>query len=180
MSSIDPKAPPIVIQLSKDAVAESQLDTAIRLWARYGDPVSILTLASASNGCYKVLAGSIGKPSYFETWLLSKSQAFQDRTRYAINWVKHGLKDMKKNPKYHPIIAEALIVDSIECHDALFGSRTHLMGLFLARYAIEHPSESSRKLALSITKSLGVDDLLNGDRTEFFKKALERLSSSSL
>jgi hypothetical protein len=176
--SIDPKAPPIVIVLNKKSVAWSQVEEAITIWAKYGDPVSILTLAKAANECYKALAGHIGKPSYFETWLRSKSKAFQDRTRYVINWVKHGRDDMKKKPKYHPIIAEALIFDSIECHAVIFGSRSHLMGLFVIRYSLEHPSESSARLIASMSKSLGVNDLLNGDRTEFFQKALERLSGS--
>jgi len=149
--NIDPKAPPMVITLTKAEVAQWQLETAIWIWFHYGDPISILTLASASNNCYKALGGHIGKPSRFEDWLKSKSRAFQDRARYVINWVKHGRQDMKKKPNYHPIIGEILMLDSIECHNNLHESRTPLMG------------------------SLKVDDLLERDRTRFFNKASERL-----
>jgi len=47
-TSSDPKPPGPFIVYSKQAAAQTQLETAIALWFNYGDPMSILTLAAAT------------------------------------------------------------------------------------------------------------------------------------
>lgn len=163
--------------VSKASVAESQLGTAIMLWFSYGDPISILTLATAANDCYDALGAHAGTPSPFKDWLKSQSKGFQDRARYAQNFVKHGRKHLSKKAYYAPVIGEVLIFDSIECHWNLVHRKTHLMTLFIARWMIENPSEANAALAPTILKLAKVDDLADRDRTKFFEKGLERLSA---
>jgi len=171
--SPDPKAPAPVQVLTKKGVAVSQLESAILFWFHYGDPISILTLANAANNCYTALGGHAGKPSYFGQWLRTQSQTFQDRTRYVQNWVKHGRMDMKKKPRYAPIIAEALIVDSIECHQNLFGKMTDLMCLFVARFAVENPNLAYGMRAPWLFDRLGAENLVDVDRPKFLHESLK-------
>jgi hypothetical protein len=174
--SNDPNAPPQSIKLSKAAVAKNQLETAITIWFSYGDPISILTLANASNNCYAALGGHVGKPSPFQEWLSNQTKPFQDRNRYVQNWVKHGKKDLTKTPSYSPMVGEVLMFDSIECHQNLFQAQTHLMTLFIARWTIENPSPANAAITPAILKFAKVYDRPQGDRPQFLQRGLERLS----
>src|SRR2546430_2547225 len=53
----NPRAPVEVLTATTASVAESQLEEAIRIWFRYGDPAAIHTLAAAANGCYHSVCG---------------------------------------------------------------------------------------------------------------------------
>jgi hypothetical protein len=155
----DPKAPDKVLTLSKVSVAQSQLATALTLWFHYGDPISILTLANAAHDCYSALGGHAGKPSPYQTWLNAQSRSFKERVRYMQVWVKHGKKHLTKKARYMPIVGELLMFDSIECHSNLFGTKTHLMLLFIARWVVENPSKANAPFAPRILRFARVDDL---------------------
>jgi len=47
--SLDPKAPAAVVFVTKKEAALSQIETAIRLWFEYGEPLTIHALAAAAN-----------------------------------------------------------------------------------------------------------------------------------
>jgi hypothetical protein len=65
LQSYDPRQPVIV---SKKLAAYSQLATAIWLWFNYGDPVSIRTLAAASQGILESLAGKTHQLPHMRNW----------------------------------------------------------------------------------------------------------------
>jgi len=171
----DPKAPAKVLIVTKASAAESQLETAIILWFNYGDPISILALATAANDCYRAMGGHAGHKSIFQPWFKSQSQGFQDRIRDMQNFIKHGRRDLTGKVQIMPRLGEILIIDSIECHQNLFGKDTVLMGLFATRFGLDNPSISKPEALALLRKQLHVYDLTDGNRTEFLNKALKRL-----
>jgi hypothetical protein len=175
----DPKAPPKVLILTKESVALSQLETAISLWFNYGDPVSILQLAAAANDCYSALGAHAGQPSFYQTWLKSQSKGFQDRARYAHNWIKHGKMDMKKRPRCSPRLAEVLMIDSVDCHRNLTGKNTPLTRIYVLRFAFENPEIVVPQKKALFLKGIEVENILDLDRIQFLQVFLERLFASS-
>jgi hypothetical protein len=98
-----PKPSDDAITVTKKLAAISQLETAIQIWFNYGDALSILALASNANDCCDVMAGHVGAPSLYRTWLKSQSQAFQDRARYVYEFIRHGRKDLRQST---PVLAK--------------------------------------------------------------------------
>ena len=158
--------------------AEAQLKTAISVWFRYGEPIAILALANGAYDCYAALGAHAGRPSPFKGWLKTRSQGFQDRARDAINFIKHGPKKLTGSVPYMPILAEAMIMDSIESHQHLHGKQTHSMRLFVARWVLENPSDSNAIIRPIILGAVKVHDLADRNRTEFAEEGLKRLSAS--
>jgi|HubBroStandDraft_4_1064222.scaffolds.fasta_scaffold300573_1 hypothetical protein len=170
----DPNAPPELLILTKALVAQSQLEAAITLWFNYGDPISIHALAVAAQDCYSAMSSNAGKKSKFGEWLKSRPKGFQDRARYVQNFIKHGWKNLTGQTKYMPILGEALILDAIECHENVFGKKTHLMTLFIARFLLERPGTAIKKVSLAIQNAANVYDFTREDRTQFFNKRINK------
>src|SRR5438128_10947063 len=101
--------PENAIILTKKSVAASQLETAISLWFRYADPISILVLAFNAHELFHALGKRIGKPSEFQTWLESMPQSFQARAKYVINFCKHGWLDLDEETPHDPRLADLFI-----------------------------------------------------------------------
>lgn len=173
----DPKAPPKELTVTKADAALSQLETAITLWFNYGYPISILALATAANDCYAALGGHVGHTSFFQTWFRSQSHGVQDRIRDMQNFIKHGRRRLTGSVRLAPRLAEVLIVDSASCHQNVFRQSTVLMSLFAARFALENPGLISSEFESVFRQELQVYDLAEGNRTEFAKKAFERIGT---
>lgn len=171
---LDPEAPPKILIVTKASAAESQLETAIALWFNYGDCVSILNLAKAANECYVALGGHKGHDSLFQKWFKLQSKGFQQRIGYLWNFTKHG-RGFTKKAELPPRLGEILIIDSIDCHQHLFGTQTPLMSFFMTRFGLEHPRFAKHEGMALLRKQLQVYDLTDGNRTDFLNKAMERL-----
>ncbi len=171
MRSQDPNSPGVIVMLTKKSVAQSQLETAIRIWFDYGDPISIYTLASAASNCYHCLAEHEGFYSVFQIWLRKQSRPFQKLVDKARNFAKHGHIDLKGRVPYAPTIADELIMDSIVCHEVVFAPAqiTPIMRLYTVRYFVEYPDyEIPPGLEGLVDRPLA-ERLLKIDRPQSFK-----------
>jgi hypothetical protein len=127
------------ITVTKKRAAISQIYAAIWLWFHYDEPLSILALARNANDCYDAIGGHIGRPSMYKIWLSKQSRTFQDRANYVYEFIRHGRKDLKQSTPYSPKQGEMLVVDSIDCHNYLFGDLPPLMSAFNFRLLLERP-----------------------------------------
>lgn len=172
--SRDPKVPDVVFYHKRDA-ARTQLETAITLWFHYADPISIHALAAASNKCYHGMGRKIGAPTVIETWKKSLSRKDYDRAVEVENFAEHANTDANGTVHLLTEYAASLILDSIICHEKMFGTRTPLMTCFFARFAFEN-----RRLTDFINamrRKDGLDDLVveqpdETDRVKFFNREL--------
>jgi hypothetical protein len=175
--SRDPKVPDVVVYHKRDA-ARTQLETAITLWFHYGDPMSTHTLAAASNKCYHGMGSKVGMPTVIQAWKKSLSRKDYDRAVKAENFGKHANTDAHG---ILPLITEhaaLLMLDSIICHEKMFGKRTPLMTCFFARFAFENPRLTENINANR--RKHGLNDLVieqpdEADRVQFFNRELPTL-----
>lgn len=180
-----PKPSDDAITVTKKLAAISQLETAIQIWFNYGDALSILALASNANDCYDAMAGHVGAPSMYQTWLKSQSQTFQDRARYVYEFIRHGRKDLKQRTPYSPRQGEMLIADSIDCHNRLFSEITPLMSAYGLRLMLENADAAvSAQHAAFFAKASNVYKFAERPRPDFLqavlKIAAERIASGTL
>jgi hypothetical protein len=156
-----------VILVTKKIAAVSQLETAIELWFRRGDPISIHALATAAHDCFAVMASNIGKPSRYQTWLRSMPETFQARAVYFQNFIKHGCKDPNDEVPYSAVHGEALMVFSALCYQEVFGALTARMHLFLLRFYVEHPDFISADERGSLAELLDIQHASKIEREAF-------------
>ena len=175
--SRDPKVSDVVVYHKRDA-ARTQLETAITLWFHYGDPMSIHTLAAASNKCYHGMGSKTGALTIIGAWKKSLSKKDYDRVVQAENFGKHANTDAQGILHLITRQAELLILDSVMCHERLFQKRTPLMTCFFARFTFESP-RLIEVVNLARRKE-GLDDLVieqadEVDRVQFFNRELPAL-----
>lgn len=120
--------------------AQSQLETAIRLWFMGGDPVSIHALAVAAQDCYRAMAER-AKPkmkSPFQEWADSQSKTFQKKLRIAQTFFKHGPHKFKGKVHLMPKHSDVLMFDAAFCHQQLFRNSLTppLIWLYAFRFAL--------------------------------------------
>ncbi len=164
------------ITVTKKSAAISQLETAIWLWFNYGDPLSILALASNANDCYDALGAHSGRPSLFKEWLKTQSPTFRSRGAYVYEFIRHGRKDLKGKTPYAPIQGEILMLDSIDCHKHLFDGVTPIMSSFNVRFMFEHPSVAWPENRAFFLQTGNVNKIRDIPRPEFLEIALKKSS----
>jgi len=130
---------PSAIVLDKKTVGITQLETALSLWFQNGDLISILVLAYNAHDCLHALTKRAGKPSYFGDYLATLPQSFQKRTRYVVDFCKHGAMDIAEPTPHIPRVAEVFAYFAGRCYRALYGKPTLLMFAFEIRHAMENP-----------------------------------------
>lgn len=178
--SIDPKAPPEVLEVTIKDAALCQLETAILLWFQYGDPVSIHTLAAAACGCYHAIGDRQGMPTVVETFRKSLPKKKRWVTHSAQNFFKHGPERGRPTESFRPEEAELFMIDSTILHERLFTKRTPLMSCFFARISYENPAlvkflNTAREQ--KGLKELKVYDGIQPDRVKFLGEVLPVLTN---
>jgi len=168
-------------RVTKEGAAQSQLETAIWLWVTKDDPISIHTLAGASNDILDALGAKIGQPSLRSEWLKRQPKWLQKRVREAQNFFKHGFRDIvgKKQP-YFSVEAEILMFDSVLCWKLRFKKQPlpPMLQLFGAFTVINHFDVAGREEWPFLFDSLDVEKLRRLDRLKFFKEGLQALAEA--
>src|ERR1044072_3374467 len=124
--------------ITKKSAAVAQLEDAILLWFGEGNPISIHTLAVASQDCFHAMSKLKGEPSVFKTWLAAQEAAFRKRMTHAQNFFKPGFKDLKRSCEFSPFYSEVMLFDAVVCCLDVFGKLSGTMLAFGARFLIEH------------------------------------------
>ena len=157
--------------------ARRQIETAIELWVREADPVSIHTLAAAAHRLVHDVAASDKEIGISGAFLLDgkrlaewgfNPKEFKKELRRAETFFKHAKDDPNDSYTLSHSLTEAVLYSTIDCYRRLVKEKSALMGLFLAWFGVQSPAlldEPSRdKLANIIPASKGVS------RQEFFEK----------
>lgn len=169
------KASANILVVTKKAVAQSQLETAITLWFTGGDPVSIHTLAVAAQDCYRALAAHSKIESPFKVWAESQSKNFQKKLLDTQNFFKHGQRELKGKVHLAPLHSDMLMYDAALTHERLFGRGrdTVLMFLYCVRFCVENPHLGATVLAPG-SEWLKAKVPVNVSRRQLFEMFLER------
>ena len=109
------------------------------LWFQNADMIPIMVLAYNAHDCFHVLTTKDGKPSEFGNWLEAMPKSFQERTRYVVDFCKHGAKDTFDQTPHDPRVAEAFMYFAGRCYRELHGAPTPLMFAFDIRLCLENP-----------------------------------------
>ena len=92
--------------------------------------------------------------------------------REVLNYFKHGPNKLTGKVRLPPQLGEMLILDSIDCHENVFGMTTHLMELFRIRFCLESPQYTPLpfKPVFSEQETLTLLELGRSDYFEKFKE----------
>jgi len=165
--------------VTKGGAAQSQLETAIWLWVTEDDPISIHTLAAASNDIIHALGAKIGLPSLHKEWFEKQPKKMREWILEAQNFFKHGFRDVRgKKLHYFPLQAEILMCDSVLCWQRLFAELPlpPMMQLFGA-YMVMNRFDVGEAWPF-LFESLEVEKLRQLDRLKFFKEGLQALADA--
>jgi hypothetical protein len=171
--------PENAIILTKKSVAASQLNTAIELWFRDGDPVSILMLAFNAHELFHALGDRNGKPSELQTLLEAMPESFQARWRYVWNYCKHGWKDLDEETPYDPRFADFIIYFAAKSYCSVCGQPTSRMFAFNLRFNIENPGLIP-EAAEAVWKLRDVYDAARISRQDFLDEYLPLIESGQI
>jgi hypothetical protein len=134
--------PPNGISITKIDAAKRQLDTAIDLWFRSGDPVSIHTLASAAQEILVPIAKAKGTfLGAFDTIYIvpGKEDEYFAWMRLHQNFFKHGSKNPDETIIFNPEADDALIRTVIQVYAGVAGNVTPHMNAYILRFLFSHP-----------------------------------------
>jgi len=175
LETYDPTQP---VTVSKELAAYSQLATAIWLWFNYGDPVSIHTLAAASQGILENSAGKNHQLPHMRNWTKKFSRRVQKILRDPQNCFKHGWSG-KKSLRYDPFIGSVIISDACLLHQDLIGL-TPSIKAFTIRYSFERGIVKPHELSKKITEGIVIRDLGSLSRPVFFETCLAGLNAAAV
>ncbi len=164
-----------VVIVTKQSVAQSQLESAIWLWFNDGDPVAIHTLAAAAHDCFHALVEHAEKPTDWQAWLKTKSKQFREKMPIAQNFFKHGKMKLKGKLRYPTIQGEMLMMDAVSCYELLFQKLTPLMKLYGTCFLYEHPSIIAEDALPKMMKDAEIHQLTDSTRHEFYLRFLASL-----
>ncbi len=137
------KAMKPALSVGKLDAAKRQLETAIRLYFNYDDPVSIHTLCAAAYNVIRDLnAKRDGEPMLKDLWRLldtREAKEFKQLISKAENFFKHANRDPDARYTLNPEETEVLLLEATQRYLQLTGERPALMFVYTTWYVIQHP-----------------------------------------
>lgn len=133
------------MDISKLDAAKRQLDTAINLYFKNADPVSIHTLTAAAHQILMDIANLERVKSFMKDAALkivrkgSKKEYLSIVTK-AENFFKHAEKDPRALLKFNPEQTEYLLLDAVEMYMQLTKEFPEDMSIFRVWFLLKHPS----------------------------------------
>ncbi len=161
--------------VSKLDAARRQLESAIRLFFVYGDPIAIHTLTGAARTVLLDLARVEGREAGLDV-------AFQQTVRperldevrrivtRAQNFFKHADRDADELLAFNPTTTEILLWGGCWLYGALTEHRLPLLFVYQAWFALAHPHVLVREAQEEIAGLAGTFD--TGDRRRFLEDML--------
>jgi hypothetical protein len=131
------------LTLSKLDVSKRQLETAIGLFFRDGDPVSIHALARAAHEILEALCKKQGVSSILIGGLEVVREDMRDEFRRALNaprnFFKHADRDANETITFNPGSSEVFLWDACRLYQLLTTERTKDMFIYTMWFSISHP-----------------------------------------
>ncbi|MDP1771626.1 MAG: hypothetical protein Q8L15_05025 [Methylobacter sp.] len=169
------------LTISKLDAAKRQLETVIRLYFAYGDPVAIHTLTSAAYNVIRDInkkrGGSplIAKDGFLDYIKEGHEKEVRDLINAAENFFKHADRDYDSTIDFNPEQSEFLILEACGAYWKLTGEFPPLFRVYQSWFIAHHqalfnfPEEQKRLIALSASAVTTVS------REQFFTQALPAL-----
>ena len=132
------------MDILKLEAAKRQLDTAIKLYFKDDDPVSIHTLTAAAHQILIDLAKPEGTKSILKDQILILiKKEYQSKYLSAINEAENFFKHAEKDPgallKFNPEQTDFLLFDAVEMYMRLSKESTQDMSIYRAWFLLKHP-----------------------------------------
>jgi hypothetical protein len=173
------------IVVGKLDAARRQLETAIRLYFDYGEPVSIHTLCAAGYNIVRDVKRATSPDGPVETWMLKdmgqlldtdEAREFLRHINHAENFFKHADRDPTAVCTFSPQQTEVLLLDAVRTFIALTGDRPPLFDLYSVWFIAQNPHVFMKQPEFA--KVLGVTDLsaMGEDRRAFFRNCSSPIS----
>ena len=147
-----------IIYISKVDAAKRQLETAITLYFRNSDPVSIHALTMAA---YDILwqlckAQGITANAIKDAELVrpDKKKEFADMMNSSQNFFKHADKDPDKNLDFRPKVTEFFINEACRMYELLSGETIKSFQLYKGWFITQHPDLFSEPKVLEAARQL--------------------------
>jgi hypothetical protein len=169
------------IPITKVDAAKRQIDTAIDLWFRNGDPVSIHTLTAAARRILLDLSKHRKGPlGLFDTELYivpGKEKEYKKAIRAPETFFKHAEKDPDATFKFNPEATDCYLLDCCHSFHELAGHKTELMAIFNLRFFLFNPGLFTRDLLPMVEESDRVN-LRGLSREDFLSVVLQSFAQS--
>src|ERR1700730_9951711 len=170
---IKPRGNLETIEITREAVARGQIESAILLWFLDADIASIHTLSVAAQEIVHTLGKTVGKPSLLVELIKAQSKRLRNAIRFPQNFFKHFKKE--KVITYKPVVGEMTLLDAVMSFSQVF-TMTPLMALFLARITLERPDLLKKRGSPSkFVNGAHIDDLAKTTRSKFLQECLTRI-----
>jgi hypothetical protein len=165
------RANPVI--LTREAIAEGQLESAILLWFLEKDIVSIHTLAVAASEVLNGIGSKQGKPTIIGRNLKRLPKSQQKRLTKAQNFFKHASTDPNMGLRFAPELSELVMYDAVRSFGKIFRRITPLMRAFAARFCISWGDALGKVVAREgIQESFPIDKFVGIGRKQFLQQAL--------
>jgi len=130
------------INFSKLDSAKRQLETAIDLFFKNEDPVSIHTLACAAHEILEVILGERGVNSMHKELIGSIKEEKRDfvfkKINEAKNFFKHGARDVNKTISFDPELSTYFIWDACQLYEKLTNEKVKRFFIFTFFFGIKN------------------------------------------
>lgn len=148
------------MEISKLDAAKRELETAIRLFLNYADPVSIHLLAHTTLDLLKEMGKKEGVNSIvFDTLKSMVKKHYREKFLKVIsdpgNYFKHYHKKPNKSLKFNPKSTEFLIYDACMIYEGLTKEKEPIFQAYIAFFRITH------KEAFFVEKREEIDNLIS-------------------
>jgi len=133
----------ITIPISKLDVAKRQLETAIRLFFKEEDPVSIHTLSAAAYDILNPLCNSKGIKGFVKNTEMIKKERRKEYSKMinsAQNFFKHGSSDKDQVYQFHYEATPFFIWDACNMYFHLTGERPKELSIFNIWFYLRDPN----------------------------------------
>lgn len=170
------------MDISKLDAAKRQLDTAINLFFKNADVVSIHTLTAAAHQLLMDIANLEGIKSFMkDTELIrkGKEKEYLNIVNEAENFFKHADKNPRGLLKFNPEQTEFLILDAVEMYMQLAAEAPEDMSIFRVWFFIKYPNIISDETQSKLKEQnlhYNIQHFRGMNKTEFYKIMKETLN----
>lgn len=167
------------MDISKLDAAKRQLDTAINLYFKDADPVSIHTLTAAAHQILMDIAKPEGIKSFMKDTSIirkGKEKEYLVLINEAENFFKHANKDSHSLLKFIPAQTEAFLLDAVEMYMQVTKEMPEDMSIYRVWFLLNNPEIVSDETKKQLKeKNINVERFKSKSRPEFYSTMKDAL-----
>jgi hypothetical protein len=166
------------LRIGKLEAARRQLETAIKLYFHYSDPISIHTLSAAAYNVLRAINKDHGgTPMFAKEFLVQHIAPGQEKhvmsqVNEAENFFKHADRDPDKVLHFKLFLTEIFLLDACGKYHDLTGELVPVFQVFFYWVIIHHPKLFKLPAEAQMLAEGLQEDLSSLSRQDFFRVAL--------